>query len=361
MRNALHAEILAFIRSGRTEAQERDDLLLRVATWQARSVEPFARLMHTRRPKGVTRVEEIPALPTDVYKYTRVAAHPAAEDVRVFRTSGTTLGDRGQHSFRDLSLYDEVARSAAAHSLFPDAPLRLVILAAHETEAPDSSLSYMLCRFVEWFAPDHPRESTFFWRDNALCIDELVDTLQDLSGPVALLGTSFAFVFALDALRARGVRFQLPSGSRLMQTGGFKGRTREIAPLELRAELGHLTGIPDAWMVAEYGMTELSSQMYETTLCETLATPRGTSTTTRMRRFVPPPWVRVDLVDPVTLAPTDQPTGLIRIFDLANLDSCAFVQTSDMGQREGDGFIVLGRAPGSTPRGCSLAIEEALG
>jgi len=136
-----------------------------------------------------------------------------------------------------------------------------------------------------------------------------------------------------------------------MQTGGFKGRAREVAPDALRAAIAARYGVPQARIVAEYGMTELSSQLYEQTLIGAAH-----------RRLWVPGWVRCSVRDPETLAalPDGRP-GILRIDDAANLDSACAIQTSDLAiAREGD-VELLGRAPGAVPRGCSLAVEEALG
>lgn len=343
-RDVLHTKIAAAIDGGVT-LETRDALLAELRAFQAAHVEPYGRLVRARG--------EDAALPTDVFRFARVAAHAPEHDVRVFRTSGTTSGARGQHFFRDLSLYDRAAKASAARMLFADGPMRLVVLAPDETTAPDSSLSYMLSRFATWFAASsESAPTTFCWRDGALDVDALVRALTDAREPIALLGTSFAFVFAEDALAERNVRFALPAGSRVMQTGGFKGRTREVSPEAMLTMLSARYGIPEDRVVAEYGMTELSSQAYETTLVEPGAS--------RRLRF--PPWVRVTAVDPVELRalPIGE-TGLLRIDDAANLDSVCAIQTADLARIEADGsFVLFGRAPGATPRGCSLAVEEAL-
>jgi hypothetical protein len=341
-RDTLHTKIAAAI-DGDVTPEARDALLAELRAYQAVHVAPYARLVRARG--------EDAALPTDVFRFARVAAHAPEHDVRVFRTSGTTSGARGQHFFRDLSLYDRAARAWAAQTLFADGPMRLVVLAPDEADAPDSSLSYMLSRFATWFASSEAAAATFCWRDGALDVGALEAALADAREPIALLGTSFAFVFAEDALADRDVRFALPAGSRVMQTGGFKGRTREVSPDAMLAMLSARYGIPEARVIAEYGMTELSSQAYETTLVEP-----------GPRRLRFPPWVRVTAVDPVDLRalPIGQ-TGLLRIDDAANLDSVCAIQTADLARIEADGsFVLFGRAPGATPRGCSLAVEEAL-
>jgi hypothetical protein len=350
-RAELHAQCSALIDSladGGQDPDARDALLSRLLQYQRATVPAYARLC-AQWP------EPEPALPTDVFRFARVASHPATDDVRVFRTSGSTQEQRGAHAFRELSLYERAARAAARYALFPDrARLRLLILAPSESEAPDSSLSFMLARFVDWFGAPGSR---VYLRDGKLDMEDLVTTLHqaEQSGEaLALLGTSFAFVHAHDALA--GARFVLPRGSRLMQTGGFKGRAREVAPAEMLELLSADYGLDPRYVVQEYGMTELSSQLYETPLREVLLGQPATP-----RRLWVPGWMRVTPVDAVTLRPVSgEGEGLLRVDDLANLDSVASIQTSDRGQRSGDGVRVLGRAAGAVPRGCSLAMDAAL-
>jgi len=331
-------------------------LLLDLAAFQAQHVDPYARLCEAQ-PGRSHPLDWAPALPTDVFRYTRVAAHPASEDTHSFRTSGTSSGARGTHPFRDLTLYDAAAHVHARRMLFPDVPrIPLVMLAAHPDDAPESSLSYMLGRFETWFGAG---PATWCLRHDALDLGALttaLTTAQQRGTPVALLGTSFAFVFAEDGLTQR---FALPPGSRIMQTGGYKGRTREIEPAVLRQMLSARYAIPEDFIVAEYGMTELSSQLYEASLRDRLMghpSPR--------RHLVPPAWVRATPVDPETLAPLPPGrVGVLRIDDAANLDSVAAILTSDLAASAPDGsrgIELHGRATGAALRGCSLAIEEAL-
>ena len=141
-----------------------------------------------------------------------------------------------------------------------------------------------------------------------------------------------------------------------MQTGGYKGRSREVDREVLLAAISARYGIAAPWIINEFGATELSSQMYETTLCEHLAGFEGP------RRLWIPPWVRATPVDPDTLQPVAGHTvGILRIDDTANLDSVCCIQTADLARRLDDGIVVLGRAHGAVPRGCSLAADQALG
>ncbi|HEX4353854.1 MAG TPA: acyl-protein synthetase [Polyangiales bacterium] len=351
--SALADRIRGFIEAhadGSRDDATRDALLAELSAIQALQVEPYRRYLaaEARRPKAFAR----PALPTDVFRYARVASHALHEDVKTFRTSGTTADARGEHAFRDLSLYDQAARAAARYALFPEKnKLSLCILAPRENELPDSSLSYMLARFSEWFGS----ETHYAWREGQLDIDTLVRVLDHATQPIALLGTSFAFVHADAALGAR--QFRLPRGSRIMQTGGFKGRSRTFEPNEMLDLLAARYGIDRSFIVQEYGMTELSSQLYETPL-RAACLGRAESP----RRLWVPSWARAEPIDPETLEPTqgDAP-GLLRIDDLANIDSVCAIQTSDLARRYEDGVIVLGRAPDAVARGCSLAVDQWLG
>lgn len=353
-RDALSARIAAAIRD-RVAPAERDALLSEVAAWQARTNGVFARLCRARGvelvgARGRMPPDAWPAVPTDVFRFARVSTYDDPSlDVRVFLTSGTTSGARGAHAFRDLALYDLAAEHAARELLFGARPrMRLAMLAPHPDDAPDSSLSYMLGRFESWFGA----ETAWCWRassgrEGALDVGALrgaLDASEASGAPIAILGTSFALVHADDLLPA-GARWALPAGSLAMPTGGFKGRAREIDPAAMRALIARRFGIHESGVIGEYGMTELSSQMYEID-----------------GALEVPPWVRATPVDPDTLRPVAAgEVGILRIDDLANLDSAVSIQTSDLARRRHDDRLeLIGRAPGATPRGCSLAIEEAL-
>jgi hypothetical protein len=144
----------------------------------------------------------------------------------------------------------------------------------------------------------------------------------------------------------------LPPRSRVMQTGGYKGRSREVSAAELRRAVARAFAVDERSVVGEYGMTELSSQFWEATLVDERAV-HGV--------YAEPPWARVVPVDPETLAAVpDGAVGIARIEDLANVDSAFAVLTQDRVRRVGARFELLGRAPGAPPRGCSIALDEML-
>lgn len=285
----------------------------------------------------------LPGVPVDAFKLRRVAAHPSTRDARVFRTSGTTQGARGEHSLRTLETYDRVALAWAKAMLWPFAVRPRIVAATPSSIAlPDSSLSYMIDLFGRTFGERISHHVSSDGVDVAGLGGALREA-ADEDRPVLLVGTSFAFVHALDRdLPA----ITLPPGSRVMITGGTKGKSREVVEIDLRAALAARLGlVPDA-IVGEYGMTELTSQLYEAPNHDGIS-------------YRPPPWMRVIATDPVTGTNLpDGSEGILKLCDLANVDSAAIVQTLDLGCVR-DGRVELrGRLPGSEARGCSLIIEE---
>ncbi|HEY8090596.1 MAG TPA: acyl-protein synthetase, partial [Polyangiaceae bacterium] len=221
------------------------------------------------------------------------------------------------------------------------------------SEAPDSSLAHMCGLFAGSVGPAGPGVETWFVREGTLDVVGLRRRLAALprGRGLVVLATSFALVHLLDALG--GERLPLPEGSRVMQTGGYKGRSREVAPAELRGAVARTFAVDERAVVGEYGMTELSSQFWEATAASAGARPGV---------YVEPPWARVVPVDPVTLAPVPEgEAGIARIEDLANVDSAMAIVAQDRVRRVPGGFELLGRAPGAPPRGCSIAVDEMLG
>jgi hypothetical protein len=171
-------------------------------------------------------------------------------------------------------------------------------------------------------------------------------------GPHLLLGTAFSFVHLLDFLVGKNLRFDLPAGSRVMETGGYKNHSRSMPKTELHALITERLGVPPENIICEYGMSELGSQAYDAEV---------RSAKCEMRSFQFPQWARVQIVSPETgREVADGETGLIRIFDLANVFSVVAIQTEDLGIRRGEGFELIGRAQRAEPRGCSLMSHPAL-
>jgi acyl-CoA synthetase (AMP-forming)/AMP-acid ligase II len=309
----------------------------------------------------------MPAVPAEAFKLARVFAFDEADAAVTFCTSGTTGGARGAHAMRSAATYDAAALAFGA-AMFAragaipvadavagaGAPVPVLVVGPSDIEAPDSSLSHMCALFARAFgagdAADAP--GAFFVRRGTLEVEALSARVASLprDRPALVLATSFGLVHWLDAIGGRTVA--LPPGSRVMQTGGYKGRSREVSAAELRRAVARAFAVDERAVVAEYGMTELSSQFWEATLVDERA-EHGV--------YAEPPWARVVPVDPETLAPVAPgAVGIARIEDLANVDSAFAVLTQDRVRRVGPRFELLGRAPGAPPRGCSIALDEML-
>lgn len=336
------------------------DLALRIFEFQCRYNRFYRRYANSLGKGEPSSWREIPPVWTTAFKRARVASFPASQRQAYFRTSGTTEGQAGIHEFRDLDLYECGALAFFQLATMPDVPkMRMLFLTPSPAEAPYSSLVFMLERVRRRFGKSGSR---YFLAKDQLKARLLINTLEmacQKSEPVYLLGTSFAFVYLLDELRRRGIRFTLPAGSRIMETGGFKGRVKEIPKEDFYHRLQAWLGIPRTHIVNEYGMTELSSQFYDIGLFSSLSgrgLPKG-----KLSVKIGPPWTRIFLVEPWSgeEVPAGQ-RGLVRIYDLANLGSVVSIQTEDVGVKCREGFEVLGRITSAPPRGCSLDVENFL-
>jgi hypothetical protein len=182
------------------------------------------------------------------------------------------------------------------------------------------------------------------WSVDNLRLEEFLRTLTE---PLLLGGTAFNYVNWLDTRSGPPIR--LPAGSLILETGGYKGRSRELPRAELIRLLTEKLGVPEASILTEYGMSELSSQAYSV----------ETATAEGAPQFRFPPWVRTRVISPETgrEVPSGAP-GILQIFDLANVWSTLALQTADLARAQGGEFQLLGRASQSEPRGCSLMSQE---
>lgn len=274
---------------------------------------------------------EIPALPLAAFRHAVIRSFPTTETMRTFRTSGTTGEGYGEHHFRTLDLYHSAALGGWRHAGLPEE--NIFCLTPSPQASPHSSLSCM----AGWLAsPDR-----FFpghW-------DRLVQALSNEKRPLVLFGTALAFLDFFEWMGRRTLR--LPAGSLAMETGGYKGTQRNLRKPDLYALFERHLGLHPDQVWNEYGMTELSSQFYS----------RGLGNPHRGA-----PWVRGLVIDPESgLECAAGATGVLRIFDLANLGSCCALQTRDLAVRRGEEFELIGRDPTALPRGCSRAVDDFLG
>ena len=358
----LDRAILDFI--GRGVDRPRDEaafnaLALRVFSHQFAHNLPYRRLCERRgrTSAAVTDWRQIPSVPISAFKHIALSCAPPELAVAVFMTSGTSdPAQRGKHYLTTLELYDASMRvNFAAHVLPDGARLPFLLVYPPPAVLPNSSLAHYLEVGMQAFGAP---ESDWFIGEKGLENDRLAAVLREAEAsgrPVALVGASFAFVHFLDYCGERGLSFRLPPGSRIMDTGGFKGRSREIGREDLYRLFGDTFGVPDGHCVNMYGMTEFSVQFYDVTL------RRRAAGLPPARFKVGPPWSRTRVIDPET--GSDVPPGEVGVLlhvDLANRNTVSAILTEDLGRATGEGFELLGRVGGAEARGCSLAMDEFL-
>ena len=281
-----------------------------------------------RRADQITRVEQIPFLPIEFFK-SRDILSSSQQVETVFTSSGTTGSVPSRHLVTDLSVYRKSFTLGFEH--FYGLPEDYVILALLPSylERGGSSLVYMANELIQLSSS----ESSGFYLNN---MEELALNLAELdrSGQkILLLGVSYAL---LDLIALK--QFKLKN-TIVMETGGMKGRRREMVREELHKELSAGFGVDQ--IHSEYGMTELLSQAYS----------HGNGI------FDCPSWMKVlirDPEDPFQLLDRKR-TGGVNVIDLANFNSCSFIATQDLGRaREGSSFEIVGRFDHSDIRGCNL-------
>jgi hypothetical protein len=338
--------IVAWHKHGRGLSDaEFEDLAQRIFAYQLRYDEPYARYCGSL---GITSGampaswHEIPAVPTAAFKEATLATFDPARAALAFETSGTTGGLGGRHYMETRALYDASLLAGFDRFMLADgARLRYFNLVPNPADRPQSSLGYMMGRVC---ADRGDGNTGWYLRGDDLFVDAFVADARaavEDGVPVCIAGTAFAFVQLCDELAERGATFAFAPGSRIMETGGFKGRSRIVSREELYAAMVARFGIPDERIVAEYSMTELSSQWYD-----------GAD-----RIKLAPPWLRARVTgaDGKTL-PSGVVGALVHV-DLANRSSCLAVQTEDLGAVMGDGIVLIGREQGAELRGCSLDAE----
>jgi Acyl-protein synthetase, LuxE len=328
-------------------------LALRLFAEQFKHNLPFQRFcqLRGRTPRMVKTWRDIPAVPIDAFKSFELSCVPPANCERVFMTSGTTRGDvKGRHFHPWLTVYDASMRANFSHHFMRgEERLRMGILFPTEAVMPNSSLAHYLSLAMTHFGTP---ESAYYVGDGGLQVDALCGALAaaEASGEAfALLGASFSFVHLMDELQARGLTYHLPAGSRFLDTGGFKGQSREVPMDAFYDQLASTFGVAREHCINMYGMTELSTQFYDAGNAVIPSVKRGSH------------WIRSRLVDPLT--GEDVPRGergILAHTDLANFNSVTTILTEDVGVATQDGFTLLGRAQGAAAKGCSLAVEDFL-
>lgn len=288
----------------------------------------FCQLIH-RSPERVNSYIDIPFLPIEFFKSRKVVSGDKPSQI-TFTSSGTTGNSTSKHYVTDLRLYEK--SFLTAFKIFYGNPSEYIFLALLPSylERKGSSLIYMADSLIK--SSNNP-ESGFYLNN----LEELASKLTELDkkgSKVFLIGVSFALLDLMEQYD-----FQLEN-TIIMETGGMKGRRKEMIREELHAHLKKGFGVKS--IHSEYGMTELLSQAYS----------KGNGI------FECPPWMRILIRDPedaLTLQEEGK-TGGINVIDLANINSCSFIATQDLGRRKNNNLEILGRFDNSDIRGCNLLL-----
>lgn len=277
----------------------------------------------------ITRIYDIPFLPVSFFKTHDVQTTKFSPEV-VFSSSGTTGMQNARHAVKDLSLYIKSFISSFSKFYGDYRGYTFLCLLPGYLEREGSSLIYMMDYFVK-----HSRstESGFFLYDFQELYNKL-NSLKKMGEKTILFGVSFAL---LDF--AEQYKIDFPELI-IFETGGMKGRRKELVKEELHAILQNAFGVKT--IHSEYGMCELLSQAYS----------KGNNI------FYTPPWMKIvlrDEKDPLSVV-SSLSNGIINVIDLANIYSCSFIATEDLGKRNGNGIEILGRTDDSEIRGCNLLV-----
>ncbi len=316
------------------------ELALAVFKWQAKNNDVYRRYIETLKidPSKVTQLNQIPFLPIGFFKEHKVEvglgigkANPV-----VFESSGTTGTVNSKHYVNDIALYEESFKKGFEHFYGNVEDYCILALLPSYLERDNSSLVYMTKELIK---DSKHKMSGFYLRNH----QDLLNTIKELNGQkILLIGVTFALLDLLDFMHEKSNTSINFDDVIILETGGMKGKRKELIREELHEIL--CKGFHKKQIHSEYGMTELLSQAYS----------QGNGI------FNCPPWMKVitrDVNDPFALLANNR-TGGINVIDLANLNSCSFIATQDLGKVHNDGsFEVLGRFDNSDVRGCNLLVE----
>ena len=311
-----------------TEA-DFERIALEVFAFQYENCAIYRKYVDLLGKSAVNHYTEIPFLPIEFFKSQEIISQPKTGNETLFLSSGTEMIGRSKHFVSAISIYEE-SFLRAYHLLFGK-PTEQVILALlpNYIEQGNSSLVYMV---KELIAATKNELSSFLLNDYQE-VEKRYKQAISYGKEVVIFGVSYALLDLAEQ------KMNL-SKAKIIETGGMKGRRKELLKAELHTEL--CLGLGVDFVSSEYGMTELLSQAY--------SLKNGV--------FVSPPWMKIlfrDVYDPLTLI-SEEKSGGINVIDLANIYSCSFIQTQDLGRKTPDGFILEGRIDLADIRGCNLMV-----
>ena len=307
---------------------EFEAVALELFRWQAATCEPYRQYVELVGvdPQQVLRVEDIPFLPIEFFKVRDVYCGDVAPE-KIFTSSSTTGQTPSRHMMQSLALYERAFTEAFEQFYGAVEGWSIYGLLPSYLEREGSSLVYMVDKLIDRCG------SGGFYLDE---YEKLIADMAADSKPKILLGVSYALWDLAERYAPK------LANTIVMETGGMKGRREELSKEEFHKILTSAFGVEN--IHSEYGMAELTSQGY--------SSGEGV--------FRAPGWMRVrvrDVNNPLKMLPLGS-RGAINIVDLANISSCAFIATQDVGRTFADGsFAIEGRLSGADIRGCNLLVQ----
>lgn len=315
-----------------SDNREFETEALRIFKYQAKNNLPYKRFLKflNRDPEDILNIKDIPFLPVEFFKSHDVLS--SEENIeQVFTSSGTTGSVQSKHFVTDLRIYESSFKKGFELFYGNVKDYTILALLPGYLEREGSSLIYM----VDYLIKETTSEHSGFYLDELQTLNEVLVALDSKGEKVILIGVTYALLDLIEQYK-----FQLKN-TIVMETGGMKGRRKELIRSELHERLAEGFGLQK--IHSEYGMTELLSQAYSI----------GDGV------FKTPPWMKIiirDTEDPFHILERGK-TGGINIIDLANINSCSFIATQDLGRKiGGNTFEILGRFDHSDIRGCNLMV-----
>lgn len=311
-----------------------NDVALEVFRFQAQNIPAYNKFVSLLKidVQSVQHYTQIPHLPVEAFKNHALFPSFWSEPDTVFTSSGTTATGNSRHYVCDTAIYKQSFIRGFERVYGNIEEYTILGLLPGYLERPDASLAYMVEKLVQLTK----NSNSGFYLYNHDELNKKLQTLENTGQKTLLIGVSFALLDFMEKY-PQNLKHTI-----IMETGGMKGKRREMIKTELHETLKKEFGVKQ--IHSEYGMTELLSQAYST----------GNN------RFTAPPWMKIsirDIYDPFSLLPHKK-TGGINIIDLANVYSCSFLSTKDLGKTfSGGSFEVLGRFDHSDVRGCNLMVD----
>jgi len=366
---ALRNEIADFIKTGgalggKELSDKFNKLAIQLFKIQFKAIESYARYCAKKgvTPDCVNDYLQIPPIPVSAFKSDDIFIYPDDDIYITFKTSGTSGANRGRAYFSKsgAELTSLAIVENAKKFMFPDKiDTHFLLIAPSPKAAPELTMAFGITEVMNNVGTLGGRH---YIGPAGLNIDEFLNDIKNYESkgePVSIIAPSFALVVILDKLTEKGVKFKMAPGSRVLDAGGFKGRSREISRPDMLRSIEECFAIPPQYCINALGMSELGTQYYDDNLKNYIA---GINAPTAKRN---PHWAKTLVMkldgDMNYLAPQiSSIKGALVHFDLSNFDRALAILTDDLGCYKEDGFEVCGRIKEGDLKGCSLTIEELI-